>query len=43
MELLQVLDQCCTQLGVQPDPAVVVTNFESAAMKVVKQVFGSQV
>ena len=43
VELLQVLEQCCTQLGVQPDPTVVVTDFESAAMKAVKQVFGSQV
>jgi len=31
VELLQVLEQCCTQLGVQPDPAVVITDFKSAA------------
>ena len=43
VELLEALEQCCTQLGAQPDPAVVVTDFESAAMKAVKQVFGSQV
>jgi len=43
MSMLQVLEQCCTQLGIQPDPAVVVTDFESAAMNAVKQVFGSQV
>ena len=43
VELLKGIEQCCTQLGVQPDPAVVVTDFESAAMTAVKQVFGSQV
>ena len=32
-----------TVIGVQPDPTVVVTDFESAAMKAVTQVFGSQV
>ena len=43
MSLMQVLEQCCTQLGMQPDPTVVVTDFESAAIKAVKQVFGSHV
>jgi len=40
---LQVLEQCCTQLGMQPDPTVIVTDFESAAMKAVHQVFGCHV
>jgi len=43
MSLLQVLEHCCTQLGMQPDTTVVVTDFESAAMKAVQQVFGSHV
>jgi len=40
VELLQTLEQHWNQLGVQPDPTVVVTDFESAAMQAIKQVFG---
>ena len=43
VQLLQTLEQHCTQLGVQPDPTVVVTDFESAAMQAVKQIFGRDV
>jgi len=43
VQLLQALEKHCMGLGVQPDPRVVVTDFESAAMQAVKQVFGCDV
>ena len=43
IELLQAVEDHCTQRGYQPDPTVVITDFESAAINAVKQVFGGDV
>ena len=42
-ELLSVIDRKCAALGHQPDPAVIITDFEVAAMQAVRAVFGDSV
>ena len=42
-ELLSVVDRKCAALGHQPDPTVIITDFEVAAMQAVRAVFGESV
>ena len=42
-EDLSVIDRKCAALGHQPDPTVIVTDFETAAMQAVRAVFGDSV
>lgn len=42
-ELFTAVDSRCSTLGFLPDPVVIITDFECAAMKALKQVYGEGV
>ena len=42
-ELLRVILEHCDELGFQPDPTTVITDFEKAAINAVKSTFGDDV